>query len=649
MRRHQVARWILCALVFGACSKEKDNTELVVTVWSDFAVPGEMDSLRIRVAGKDRSIDHPFQLSADGKSGTYFLPVQLGLVPAGAKDGAISITAIGERKGREMVWQQASLQFIPDQAHELVLYLAKACENVQCGENTGLTCEKGACTRSVAVKTSDLPAYTVGQTPTTPSAAVTAKPDASVPEAGAEAGQPDTLKGSEVSRYDAYVPTLDTGIPPSLGDTAPLSTPDVLIADTNRVPDLGLDTAWPLLDTAPLPDLGKLDTQRDTTPVSLDTYVCVPESDQQLCDRKGVTCGGLLGYDNCATYRSVPACACPFDAGLDTGLPDACTPESDQQLCDRKGVTCAGLLGTDNCGTYRSVPACACPSDAGLDTRLPDACAPETDQQMCGRLGQACGSLSEYDNCGQYRYVSSCGTCPVDAGWPDATVDSLAAADATPTPSGTVALFHFDGTNGSTVLTDSSGTNKVATITGNPTISTGQSKFGGASLYVDGTSSARTNYVVSSGGADFVMEGDFTLDFWVFPVGYPNAWGSLVTLGDCILNQPIGAAWNSGGSGWHFNPYYYSGAYIAAPAPSTWHHVAVTRSGLTYRAFVDGVQVYVNTEANFSFSEDKLWIAGCHTAGDNGDLKGYIDELRVVKGVAVWTSDFTPPTTPYGS
>ncbi len=41
---------------------------------------------------------------------------------------------------------------------------------------------------------------------------------------------------------------------------------------------------------------------------------------------------------------------------------------------------------------------------------------------------------------------------------PDAAVDIPAAADATPTPSQTVALFQFDGTNNSTVLTDSSGT-----------------------------------------------------------------------------------------------------------------------------------------------------------------------------------------------
>jgi hypothetical protein len=231
----------------------------------------------------------------------------------------------------------------------------------------------------------------------------------------------------------------------------------------------------------------------------------------------------------------------------------------------------------------------------------------------------------------------------VEPYFPGANPDAAAGA-----ASGTVALFHFDGINGSTVLSDSSGTGKVATIAGNPVISTAQSRFGGASLYIDGTSSVQTNYVVWSGGSDFVLEGDFTLDFWIYPISYPNTWGTLVLLGDCDQNQPNGPSWNSGGSGWHFNPYFPASS-IQAPAPWMWHHVAVTRSGLTYRAFVDGAQVYANTSSTFAFTDGRLWVTGCGSAGDNGDFNGYIDELRVVKGTAVWTSDFTPPTAPYAS
>jgi hypothetical protein len=87
---------------------------------------------------------------------------------------------------------------------------------------------------------------------------------------------------------------------------------------------------------------------------------------------------------------------------------------------------------------------------------------------------------------------------------------------------------------------------------------------------------------------------------------------------------------------------------------NSWHHVAITRSGSKTREFVDGQafpsawdESIMTPIAGGSY----LVISGapCETpgAGDNGDFNGYIDELRVVNGVAVWTSNFTPPTAPY--
>jgi hypothetical protein len=173
MRRHQVIRRLvpaLAALWLGGCSQSKDNTELVVTVWSDLKIPTEMDTVRIRVMGKEQTIDHPFQLSADGRPGTYRIPVQLALVPAGAKDLSITIHAIGSLQGTDIVSQRAVLPFIDGQAHELPLFLAKSCRNVSCDGSPGLTCDNGACARPVAVNTAALPAYVSGQTPSMPDA-----------------------------------------------------------------------------------------------------------------------------------------------------------------------------------------------------------------------------------------------------------------------------------------------------------------------------------------------------------------------------------------------------------------------------------------------------------------------------------------------
>jgi len=243
------------------------------------------------------------------------------------------------------------------------------------------------------------------------------------------------------------------------------------------------------------------------------------------------------------------------------------------------------------------------------------------------------------------------------SGAPDAAVDSPAAADATTTPSQTVALFHFDGIATPTVLTDSSGTGKVATITGNPVISTAQSKFGGASLYVNGNSSAHTNYaLVDLGpGQDFTFDGDYTMDWWQYVVQYTDSWGTVLAIGNSAPGAPDWAFCNSAaylGVGW-------SGSSLCAmtgcptfqaPPTDSWHHIALTRAGASFRVFVDGALAYQSTSSS-TVGGRFLSISGavCEAPGasDNGDLNGYIDELRVVKGVAVWTSDFTPPTAPY--
>jgi hypothetical protein len=80
---------------------------------------------------------------------------------------------------------------------------------------------------------------------------------------------------------------------------------------------------------------------------------------------------------------------------------------------------------------------------------------------------------------------------------------------------------------------------------------------------------------------------------------------------------------------------------------SSWHHVAVTRSGTTLRIFVDGVQ-----DGSVSNSTD--W--GTHNSGaprlhigsrnGTGDYKGFLSNYRIIKGTALYTANFTPPTSP---
>lgn len=75
------------------------------------------------------------------------------------------------------------------------------------------------------------------------------------------------------------------------------------------------------------------------------------------------------------------------------------------------------------------------------------------------------------------------------------------------------ALLHFDGVNGSTTITDNSKNNFTITATNGAVISTAQSKFGGASVFLDGTN----DYLVTPTTSAFTFgTGDFTVELWIY-------------------------------------------------------------------------------------------------------------------------------------
>ena len=85
------------------------------------------------------------------------------------------------------------------------------------------------------------------------------------------------------------------------------------------------------------------------------------------------------------------------------------------------------------------------------------------------------------------------------------------------------------------------------------------------------------------------------------------------------------------------------------PTDGGWHHYAVTRASGTVRVFLDGV--LKSTRPNRGASIHIALIGGQMPIGRYGGghslFNGYLDELRISKGVAHWTEDFTPPSLPY--
>ncbi len=86
-------------------------------------------------------------------------------------------------------------------------------------------------------------------------------------------------------------------------------------------------------------------------------------------------------------------------------------------------------------------------------------------------------------------------------------------------------------------------------------------------------------------------------------------------------------------------------------SPSTWYHIAVCRASGSTKMFINGTQTgSTYTDANNYGTSAPLGIGTYWSAGSpvtTLTLNGYIDDLRITKGYARYTSNFTPPTTTF--
>jgi hypothetical protein len=190
---------------------------------------------------------------------------------------------------------------------------------------------------------------------------------------------------------------------------------------------------------------------------------------------------------------------------------------------------------------------------------------------------------------------------------------------------------------------DSATINNMETV-GNAQVSTVQSKFGGSSLYLDGSG----DYLQAPYNDAFQFgTGDFTVEFWINSAAsgsYNQVVGTLVS-GTENGTWRIGTRFNSlnnlyfaRGNGSGFDEFN-----IAANAnDGAWHHVACTRSSGLVRLFLDGTVVSSSTISGTCTSANPLRVG--YNQRDTVYVNGYIDDLRITKGVARYTANFTAPT-----
>lgn len=209
-----------------------------------------------------------------------------------------------------------------------------------------------------------------------------------------------------------------------------------------------------------------------------------------------------------------------------------------------------------------------------------------------------------------------------------------------------VMLLHMDGSNNSTTFTDSSSGGKTVTAVNGAKLTTTGAKYGSAC----GTfAAAGLDYLQLADSADWHFgSGDFTIELWAYPLS-ATASGTVI------------AQWGASSNSWFFGVGTGYGFYLSTNGSSSvlalplsrwpgganaWQHVAICRSGASLRLFVNGVQqgsTYNISTSTLHDSSNALRVA-VDNAG-NPLFNGRLDDLRITKGVARYTADFTPPTS----
>lgn len=208
----------------------------------------------------------------------------------------------------------------------------------------------------------------------------------------------------------------------------------------------------------------------------------------------------------------------------------------------------------------------------------------------------------------------------------------------------TVLLLHMDGDHSSTTFTDSSASGHTVTPAGAAHISTTYSVFGGASGYL----SANGNHLSIADSADWNFgSGDFTIDFrvrfssLVGQDGYVGIFSQYVGVSDrfflSLYNQNT----------WRLLSNATTKDWATTVSADTWYHVALVRNGNNFMVFQDGVQCGTTTEWEVTLPDlGAAFLIGTYN-GSIYTTKGWIDEFRISKGIARWTANFTPPSSPY--
>lgn len=213
-------------------------------------------------------------------------------------------------------------------------------------------------------------------------------------------------------------------------------------------------------------------------------------------------------------------------------------------------------------------------------------------------------------------------------------------ADGDPDFASVISLTHLEGPNASTTVTDQIGS-KSWTASGGAQIQTGQFKFGSSSLYCS-ASAARILSATNAG--DAFGTGDFAIEFWYRPDSTTTTQILFDTRASGSDVAP--AIYISGGS----LRYFTAGADRITGGSFTngvQRHIALARVSGTTRLFIEGTQVGSSYTDSNNYINQIMALGNASYGTPGNPAAGFLDELRVTKGVGRYSANFTAPSSAF--
>ena len=244
-----------------------------------------------------------------------------------------------------------------------------------------------------------------------------------------------------------------------------------------------------------------------------------------------------------------------------------------------------------------------------------------------------------YD-CMPIYWTNADGTAIREAGkyWNDANASYLKVA------------VPYNGSNGGTSFSDvhadvpgASGSNHTLTVVGDSQTSTATSKYYGSSGLFDGSG----DYLTCAANTDWSLDGDFTIEGWMN-----------IDSGQKGIICSVGDASNQGTDGFEFyaaqsndfrvygtanaggSATYWFGTGNGTFGYGSWHHFALVRESYVGKAYINGTDIGKTYTTNTTYEGQLTLAAEYYDSGYDGH-DGYLQDFRLYKGVAKYTSNFT--------